>query len=352
MRKQVSFLALVVLVLTLTAGFVLGASPAGAHASFVQAITQFPVSTEQDIVMSVPHERGDDYWNVEIVVAMPDGWQAKSCVTKATWTCAIGQDAGRQVITWTKSGGPAEDETFRFRVRTASSIGSFSFPVIQVYSDDYEAAWIGDPGTDEPAPRLSTVAPTASTTTQVVTVPSHTPTTRPSVTPTTTAGNGSPTPTSPSGNNGNGFDNPFGTPTPTGTPGTLSPGANTFTSTTTIPGATTTVDPDAPTTTEAGDTSTTTDDGKDEDDDERDDDGKDEDDDADREDEDDGAEESEVALESDGGADESAAGPTDGGDGGGSAAPVVLGLVVLLGAAGAGGYVLMRRRAAAAAGDP
>jgi LPXTG-motif cell wall-anchored protein len=152
----------------------LSASSAAAHAVFVGTPSGVPVDTDQALVMNVPHERGDDVYNVEVTVAMPAGWQPLSCQVKDTWTCELTTLDGRRVVHFVKSSGapPAEDETFGFSVHTATTVGSFSFPTVQKYSSAEIVRWISDPGTEEPAPVLRTIA-------TGTTAPPSTPTTAP-----------------------------------------------------------------------------------------------------------------------------------------------------------------------------
>ena len=143
MRARVGVLAAVTVLLAIS--LAVSATSAGAHATFVGGLTTFPVNTQQNLVMSVPHERSDEYWNTEVIIAMPASWNATSCATKATWTCTVGTEDGFQVVHFTKSAGagPAEDETFRFTDTTAPTVGSFSFPTIQGESDCVEDGCVG-----------------------------------------------------------------------------------------------------------------------------------------------------------------------------------------------------------------
>lgn len=179
------------------AAFGLTAAPAGAHATF--ATSSVPVNSNQTLTMDVPHEREDNVYNTQVVVAMPVGWQASSCASKATWTCSIGTQSGRQVVKFVKnSGAPrAEDESFTYAVHTASSVGSFAFPTLQTYSTGETVSWIGDPSAPEPAPVLRTYEGAPPPTVAPTTVPPHG---SPSVTaapgggstPTTSTGSGGP----------------------------------------------------------------------------------------------------------------------------------------------------------------
>lgn len=152
-----------------------GASAASAHAFFVGAPSGFPVDTDQTLTMDVPHERGDGIWNVEVVVALPDGWSPIGCEAKPTWTCGSGTQSGRTVTRFTKDAGagPAEDERFVFTVHTGSAVGTFSFPTLQTYDTGEQVGWIGPPGSDEPAPQLTTVPSGTPTSSTSSTAPPH-----------------------------------------------------------------------------------------------------------------------------------------------------------------------------------
>ena len=187
MRKIPCFSALVVLLLSASA------AAASAHAVFVGAPNGVPTNSEQALSMGVPHERDDTTYNVDIVIAMPAGWQPLSCQTKSTWSCSIGTSGDRQVIHFVKAAGAsvAEDETFQFSVRAASTVGSFSFPTIQTYNTGEVVRWIDAAGGAEPAPTLATLPSCVEPqTTAPTTTVDHSPqpttpaTTRPTLAPT------------------------------------------------------------------------------------------------------------------------------------------------------------------------
>lgn len=147
-------------VAALSAALVLfSSSSAGAHAGFVGAPSGYPANTDQALTLNVPHERDDVTYSVDVVVAMPSGWTALSCQTKATWECSLGTVDARQVVRFTKASGAeaAEAETFQFGARTASAAGSYAFPTVQTYNTGEIVRWIGGAGTDKPAPILVTL---------------------------------------------------------------------------------------------------------------------------------------------------------------------------------------------------
>ena len=135
------------------------ASAAHAHAVFQGQPSGFPVNTAQQLTMNVPHERDDTTYNVAVTVYVASGWQALACEPKPTWTCTIGQADGRPVFRFAKAAGtaPAEDELFRFSVKTAATAGEFSFPTVQTYNTGESVRWIGSKGSQEPAPILGTL---------------------------------------------------------------------------------------------------------------------------------------------------------------------------------------------------
>ena len=164
------------------------ATAASAHATFTGAPGAIDAGTELTLSMDVPHERDDTTYNVDVVVAMPAGWVARSCEAAATWTCRTDTVDTRAVVRFTKAAGsgPAQDETFRFVVRAAPTAGRYAFPTVQTYNTGEVVRWIGAAGSAEPSPVLQVVGsapvPTeapATTATPPTTVPAPAPTTAP-----------------------------------------------------------------------------------------------------------------------------------------------------------------------------
>jgi hypothetical protein len=240
MRKA----SLPLLLLAVLSALLLPATTAHAHASLPPTLE---VGTTSTIPLDVPHER--DSHNVEVAVRIPAGWQVQApCIAQETWSCALGTDSGLQTVTWTKDDGAdlADDETFRMRIRAASTVGTYAFPTVQLYADGTEAAWIGSASSEEPAPVIRTVPRTGGpTTVPTVAPPTHVPTTRPT----------GPTPTAPSPTAGPGPGPGPGGPAPTVAP----PDGPDATTTTTRPGATTTTTTDRTDTTDEDATTSTTD---------------------------------------------------------------------------------------------
>lgn len=172
-------------------------STALAHASF--DVRQVPAGSVQDLVLRVPLER--EAVNDLVEVLVPGAFTVTSCDAASGWTCdEATTTTGDTVLTLVRGADGAGDaERFSLTVTAPTEEGVYAFPTIQTYDDGVEAAWIGEPGTDQPAPRLQVGNETAPVETNDDATPhtplaSATPTTEPSATgdPSTTP---APTPT-------------------------------------------------------------------------------------------------------------------------------------------------------------
>jgi Domain of unkown function (DUF1775) len=164
-----------------------------AHAVFVNTPASISADTDVALSMSVPHERDDTTYNVDVAIQLPDGWTGVACATKATWTCTMANESGHVVIQYVKDAGaaPAEDETFQYTAHAGSVLGTVEFPTLQTYNTGEVVAWIGAPGGGDPAPTLEvTAAP--PTTPPATPAPTNPPETDPPVIPAPTV---APTPT-------------------------------------------------------------------------------------------------------------------------------------------------------------
>lgn len=123
-----------------------------AHASF--DVTQLPAGSSQDLVLRVPLERDADNDLVEVLV--PGTWTVDACEGADGWTCTQDETTdGDTVVTLERSpGGPGDTERFGLSLTAPQEEGVYAFPTIQTYADGIEAAWIGEPGSDAPAPRV------------------------------------------------------------------------------------------------------------------------------------------------------------------------------------------------------
>lgn len=149
MLRHRSLLASIVL----AAGLVVAtAAPALAHASF--DVRQVPAGESVSVTLRVPIET--DARNAFVDVLVPEGWSLASCEGADGWDCeSPRRNDGSQVVNLAATGeGAGAVEQFAMTLVAPSVQGVYSFPVVQTYDDESEVAWIGDPGTDRPAPRI------------------------------------------------------------------------------------------------------------------------------------------------------------------------------------------------------
>lgn len=123
-----------------------------AHASF--DLQQLPAGSTQDLVLRVPLER--DAINDRVEVLVPGAFTIEDCAGAEGWSCAQAATSdGDTVVSLERSpDGPGDTERFAVTVTAPAEEGVYAFPTIQTYDDGEEVAWIGDPGSDRPAPRL------------------------------------------------------------------------------------------------------------------------------------------------------------------------------------------------------
>lgn len=156
---------------TLTAIILLAlAVPAFGHVT-VQPTTA-PTGSFFRFDVRAPNER-DDADTTKVEVDFPDtltnvnfqpkdGWQRT--VTMKTLdepVTVFGSEVTEVIDTVTWEGGtiaPGEFDEFGFTARTPDDPTTLAFPSIQTYSSGEEVAWIGEPDSDEPAPRVEVTA--------------------------------------------------------------------------------------------------------------------------------------------------------------------------------------------------
>lgn len=122
------------------------AAPAFAHVS-IETEDAAPEALAK-YRMRVPNE-SDTADTVKIEVQLPNGFGTPSPQPAQGWDVAVEDGV------LTLSGGriaPGDSQVFVFRMQNPAQPGEVTFPVIQTYSDGVEAAWIGAPGSDHPAP--------------------------------------------------------------------------------------------------------------------------------------------------------------------------------------------------------
>lgn len=146
MSRRGWLIALTTMALTLVA------APAWAHATF--DTTQVPARSSHALTLRVPLER--DAGNQRIEVLVPGAFSVTECGGSDDWSCELATDAdGDTVVTLERNTEDAGGvERFGLSLAAPAEEGVYVFPVLQTYDDGTEAAWVGEPGGDHPAPRL------------------------------------------------------------------------------------------------------------------------------------------------------------------------------------------------------
>lgn len=164
------------------------AAPAFAHASF--DVTQVASGATESYGLRVPIER--EAGNSLIAVLVPAGWTVVSCDAANGWSCEWDAEAGADTTVSLTRLDDAAGTTDRFAMElmAPTEIGVYRFPVVQEYDDGTEAAWLQEPGSDHPAPRIQ-VGDSETTVERDETLPQHTtnagnPTAAPTATPSAT----------------------------------------------------------------------------------------------------------------------------------------------------------------------
>lgn len=138
-----TWLAAATLVMTL-----LLAAPALAHVE-VDADNVRP-GAQATYTVEVPNESAEAD-TVKIEVQLPNGMTDVKARAKG-WDVSVDGDV------LTIAGGriaPDKSRAFTFTARNPREAGEVTFATIQTYSDGEEARWVGDPGSDNPAPVLT-----------------------------------------------------------------------------------------------------------------------------------------------------------------------------------------------------
>lgn len=140
----------IILCCTLLALVLLPAT-AFAHASF--DLGQVPAESEQALTLRVPIER--DAANDRIAVLVPTGFEVVDCAGAEGWDCGTEPSDDGTVVSLMRTADDAgTTEQFDLTLAAPSDEGVYAFPVVQTYDDDEEVAWVNEPGSDRPAPRL------------------------------------------------------------------------------------------------------------------------------------------------------------------------------------------------------
>lgn len=148
----------------------LGASTANAHVT-IQGDREMEADARGQIMLRVPHGCGGEATDT-LTVRIPDGIRDVRPEQVSGWTASveIGDvepydshgnliTEGVVAITWTADDTPLPDDQYRdfgITLRAPSEPGVYEFPAVQ-YCGALEEAWIDEPGTDYPAPRLTVI---------------------------------------------------------------------------------------------------------------------------------------------------------------------------------------------------
>lgn len=137
---------------TVAALLVLTAWPAWAHAGF--DIRQLGAGTTERFELRVPIETESPNSTIDVLV--PIGWTVDVCPGAVGWSCEITpRDNGDTVLNMAAEDDAAgEVEFFTIEMTAPDEQGTYSFPVVQIDADGAEAAWIGEAGSERPAPTI------------------------------------------------------------------------------------------------------------------------------------------------------------------------------------------------------
>ena len=160
-------------ILLVLAGALLVIPAAGAHITV--SPRTLPANSFSSFAIRVPDE-APDASTTKVTVQLPaelgsvsfqpkPGWERSVTMVKLAKpvTTDEGETVTERVATVTWEGGsiaPGEFDDFVLSGRAPGTRGTLIFPAVQTYSNGDVVRWIGDPGADLPAPRV-TVTPRA-----------------------------------------------------------------------------------------------------------------------------------------------------------------------------------------------
>jgi uncharacterized protein YcnI len=136
------------------------ASSAFAHARVSPAVALS--GKLQLFSLAVPTEKAN-LTTTKIVLEVPTGFAIDSFVPAPGWKQQVqstgsGESAVVEKVTWTDGSVPTgEDSLFQFLAQPASS-GTYTFDVVQTYSDGSIVDWSGPESAAAPAPTIQAVA--------------------------------------------------------------------------------------------------------------------------------------------------------------------------------------------------
>jgi uncharacterized protein YcnI len=112
--------------------------------------------------LAVPTEKAG-LQTTKIVMTVPKGFGIDSFVPAPGWTMSArshgsGEDTVVQQVTWTGGHTPTGDDSlFQFLAQPASP-GTYTFRVLQTYSDGSLVDWSGSESSEDPAPAITAVS--------------------------------------------------------------------------------------------------------------------------------------------------------------------------------------------------
>lgn len=150
------------------------AGPAWAHGELKPDRVAKGATAQLDLVLpsEIPGSR-----TTRVVLAMPQGFTARSCEEPVGWTCAVAADA----VEWRDVARVRAEVDFLFTATASSTPGTYTLPVEQTYDDGTVNTFAGEPGSDDEAPVL-TVTGAAPPATTARPSPTRTASARPSAT--------------------------------------------------------------------------------------------------------------------------------------------------------------------------
>ena len=136
------------------ATLVLGALAPGAAAHVQVTPAQVAPGDAALFTVLVPNER--DVPTTTVAVQIPDGVIPFAFEETPGWERTEQQAANGALesVTWTGSLPAGSFVRFTFLASSPEAEGTLTFPAVQTYEDGQEAAWIGAPDSEEPAPTV------------------------------------------------------------------------------------------------------------------------------------------------------------------------------------------------------
>jgi uncharacterized protein YcnI len=136
-----------------------------APAAFAHARVSPAVSLAGELQLyglAVPTEK-ENLTTTKVVLTVPQGFGIDSFVPAPGWTRQLqqtrsGESAVVQKVTWTGGHVPTgEDSLFQFLAQPAHT-GTYTFRVVQTYSDGSIVDWSGSESSEAPAPTIQAVS--------------------------------------------------------------------------------------------------------------------------------------------------------------------------------------------------